>query len=120
MRRDMIAHQFQGEVASALARCRRTLKAAGFELSQKIGRYHPFESTQTLTHGVRVTRVGCSSTIALHGHLGRYAKSEDIRALEARALEALRAAGLPFDDRGWLECHDAQARAREAKRGRRC
>ncbi len=98
---------YAGEYTSAIARAKRVLLAAGFAWSRSTGQYHPFADTKITTAGVRVTRIGCSDTIAIHvydsnsmGEAARLARRE----LNARALAALRAAGLPFDDRGWLEC----------------
>ena len=95
---------YEGTYQAAIARAKRTLIKASFEWSVTRGRYHPFANTQTTTQGVRVTRVGCSSTIALHAWGYTYEPREVSQALETKAIETLRAAGLPFDDRGYLEC----------------
>jgi hypothetical protein len=103
---------YRGSYKSALVRCRRALKAAGLQLSKKHGRYQPFCNTQTYTSGVNVCRVGVSSTIAVtviltdskgtprHDSQER----EERREMERRAIEVLRADGMPVDDRGWIEC----------------
>lgn len=101
---DMTNHHYDGEYTSALARCRRVLKKAGLPLYKCEGRYEPFGAEQKRTPGVWVGRVGVSSSIAIHAWLGRYPAEGAVRELEARALTVLREAGLPFDDRGWLEC----------------
>ena len=107
---------YAGEHRSAIARAKRVLLAAGFSWSRTIGRYHPFANKQKTTPGVRVTRVGCSDTVALHASGGYSSEAARLqrRGEEARALEVLRAAGLPFDSRGWLEC-GPKARAAIAK-----
>lgn len=103
---DMAGHQYSGTHRSAIARAKRILTGAGMRWSRTTGRYSPFGGTQKTTHGVRVTRIGCSACIALHVYdggdvlWGREARRE----IHARALEILREGGLPFDDRGWLEC----------------
>lgn len=100
-------HTYPGEYRSAIARAKRVLLAAGLPWSVTTGRYHPFANEQKTTNGVRVTRIGCSSTISLHVWGNHYSNPESRaadRALMQKALEVLRADGLPFDDRGWLEC----------------
>lgn len=103
---------YAGDYRSGIARAKRILLAAGFAWSKTTGRYEPFRSTKVTTKGVKVTRLGCSSTIVLHVHDGRDGYSynnEAVRAerrdMERRAIDALRAGGLPFDDRGWLDCN---------------
>lgn len=99
---------YKGEVKSAIARAKRVLLAAGFPWSKTTGRYHPFASTQKTTHGVKVTRVGCSNEVALHVRWRDYESGTEARSerhlIEALAVATLREAGLPFDDRGWLKC----------------
>jgi hypothetical protein len=101
-----VSPTYPGSYQSALARSRRVLKVAGVPLAKKHGRYSPFGQTQTWEPGVRLSRVGLSSCISLTSVLSTYSSStdEERRALERRALELLRADGLPFDHRGWLEC----------------
>jgi len=105
---------YAGEFQSAIARAKRVLLAAGFAWSKTTGRYSAFGGTQKTTHGVRVTRLGCSDTVVLHVYDSKYLSSDEARTrridLETRAIAALRAAGLPFDSRGWLEC-GSKARA---------
>lgn len=105
---------YPGEYRSAIARARRILLKAGFSWSQTKGRYSPYGGTQYTTKGLRVTRVGCSDAVALHVWGDNYAKREERRELLAGALQVLREAGMPFDDRGWLEC-GRKARAAIAK-----
>ncbi len=101
---DMTQHTYQGDYKSAIARAKRILLAAGFPWSKTTGRYSPFADTKRTSHGVRVTRVGCSTTIALHAYLGRYAERGHTKLIEACAIATLREGGLPFDDRGFLDC----------------
>lgn len=100
---DMSGHQYPGEYRSGIARAKKILLKAGFEWSRTTGHYSPFASTQHISDGVKVTRVGVSGSITIHVHM-RHWKREEAFALKRRAIEALRAGGLPFDDRGWLEC----------------
>lgn len=106
--------RYAGQYRSAIARAKRILLAAGFEWSRTIGRYSPFANTQRTTPGVTITRVGCSDTVAIHSHVDGWEHSEAARVaareMTQRAIAVLRAAGLPFDDRGWLEC-DGKCRA---------
>lgn len=115
---NMEEHRYWGEVPSALARCRKLLKAAGIPLYKIEGRYQYFGPAQKRTPGVQVHRVGCSSTIALHSWLGAHAKRDETRALEQRALAVLRAGGMQFDERGWLECCDAEFRYKQKRKSR--
>lgn len=102
----MIGHTYAGDYKSAIARAKRVLLKAGFAWSHTTGHYTPFDNTQKTTDGVKVTRIGVSETIALHVQSKRFtdAARDAARDLAQRALEALRAAGMPFDDRGWLAC----------------
>lgn len=100
---------YAGEYKSAIVRAKRILLAAGFAWSKTTGRY----PNHVTTRGVRVTRVGCGDAISLHVHNGTYGSREERRDIHKRAIAALRAGGLPFDDRGWLEC-GPRARARLA------
>ena len=100
----MTEEVYPGYVKSALARARKVLKAEGLPLFKSYGRYQPFCNPQRFDWGVKVTRVGCSKTIALHVRMGERSISSDDRPVFERALVALRKAGLPFDDRGWLGC----------------
>ena len=100
----MTAHSYQGEYRSAIAKAKRILLAAGFTLSKTTGRYHPFARTQKTTHGVKVTRIGCSETISMYMHMGEHYDRDVMRSETALALKALRDGGMPFDDRGWLAC----------------
>ena len=62
-----MSNYYAGEYKSAIARAKRVLLAAGLPWSRTTGRYSPFGfQTQKTTAGVRVQRVGCSDTIALH------------------------------------------------------
>lgn len=99
----MSTDYYVGEVASALARCRRVLKRAGIPLYTISGRYRPLGPAQKQTPGVKVSRVGLGRNIALHAWLGSAAPIEKVKDLESRAIAVLREAGLPFDGRGWLE-----------------
>lgn len=97
-----VAYAYAGNYRSAIARAKRILLAAGFEWSVTTGRYTGWgDPPQKTTAGVRVQRIGCSTSIAVRVH---GAARGDNKPTEARAIEALRAGGLPFDDRGWLEC----------------
>lgn len=100
-------HSYAGEFKSAINRAKKVLVAAGFPWSVTSGRYQPFFNEQKTSDGVRVTRVGCSETIAIHIHDGNKmgeAARADRRLMEALAIATLREAGMPFDDRGWLAC----------------
>lgn len=94
---------YAGEYRSAIARAKRVLAKAGIPWSVTTGRYQPFFNPQKTTKGVRVTRIGVSETVHMSAW-GFTHSVEESRDLERRALEALRTAGLPFDDRGWLAC----------------
>lgn len=103
---------YKGEVRSALRRCRKVLRSAGIALSKTSGRYEPFCNKQIITRGIVITRIGVSATIAVSARLGRprfggNAELRETRQMESEALTALRAAGLPFDERGWMECEHA-------------
>lgn len=100
---DMTGHQYAGEYRSGIARAKKILLAAGFPWSKTTGRYAFFDSTQRTADGVRVTRVGCSNTIATYV-INKYGSWDESRLIEMLAIATLREAGLPFDDRGWLEC----------------
>lgn len=113
-----MGNYYAGEYRSAIARAKRILLAAGFQWSVTTGRYQPFANTQVTTRGVRVTRVGCSDTVALHiwgDTLTSDAARQRRREMMASALETLRAAGMPFDDRGWLECGRKARKAVDAE-----
>lgn len=106
---DMTSHRYAGLFRSGIVRAKKVLIAAGFPWSTTTGRYHPFANEQRTTNGVKVTRVGCSGTIAIHVHShawthGNTGAREDICWIQALAIATLREAGMPFDDRGWLEC----------------
>lgn len=110
---------YPGEYKSAIAKAKKILVAAGFPWSVTTGRYQPYGNTQVTTRGIRVTRVGYSSTVALHsyGYTGSFSSALDgeRRLIEALAIATLREAGMPFDDRGWLACGEDGRRAqREA------
>jgi hypothetical protein len=93
---------YAGNYRSAIARAKRILLAAGFDWSVTTGRYRAFGGpSQRTSAGVRVQRIGCSDSIAVHVY---GAPRGDNRPTEERAVAALRAGGLPFDARGWLEC----------------
>lgn len=104
---DMSMHSYTGDYRSAIARAKKVLVAAGFPWSVKKGRYTPYFNQQTVSKGVKVTRIGCSESIAIHVS-GYWTASEGDRStnrwIEALAIATLREAGLPFDDRGWLAC----------------
>jgi hypothetical protein len=108
-----VSNIYLGEHTSAIARAKKVLLAAGFPWSTKKGRYQPFFNTQVVTPGVTITRVGYSDTVAVHVREGRVLNREDRRWIEVLAIATLREAGLPFDDRGWLEC-GATARKKAA------
>ncbi len=107
MSTEMQAHSYEGEYQSAIARAKRILLAAGFPWAVKRGRYTPFFNQQTVSRGVKVTRIGVSETIALHasGYWSAATGDRDTsRWVHALAVATLREAGMPFDDRGWLAC----------------
>lgn len=113
---DMSQHSYEGTYQSAIARAKKVLTAAGFPWSVTTGRYHPFASTKRSTDGVKVSRVGCSETIALHVRVERWAHVADFSGhhlIEGLAIATLREAGLPFDDRGWLACGADAVRAKK-------
>jgi hypothetical protein len=101
--------KYEGSVRSALARIRRELKRAGYEMGRTEGRYHPFASTQKVYPGMTAHRVGVSRWIAVDYsrpydvYESAEAKAERHR-FEKEAFEFLRSKGLPLDERGWLEC----------------
>lgn len=110
MRTEMINHRYSGNFKSGIVRAKKALIAAGFPWSVTTGRYHPFANEQRTTSGVRVTRLGCSGTITISVYDGNRMGSEarDTRRwVEALAIATLREAGMPFDDRGWLECENS-------------
>lgn len=101
-----------GEYRSAIARAKKVLLAAGFEWSRTTGRYSPYGGSQHTTMGAKVTRAGCSDFVSVSVHVNT-AYGRDFSPAAKRAahfeyqrsvIEALRAGGMPFDDRGWLEC----------------
>lgn len=96
------AKTYDGDHKSAIARAKRALLRAGIAWSRITGRYSPYGGNQTVTPGVKVTRVGYSRAVALQvvGLDGRVERQE----LEQRALAVLRADGLEFDARGFLYC----------------
>lgn len=96
------ANTYAGNYKSGIVRAKKILITAGFPWSKTTGRYHPFANTQTTSNGVRVTRVGCSGTIALHVRA-----IVDAKLIETLAIVALRDAGLNFDERGWLDCENS-------------
>jgi len=98
------ANVYPGTWKSGIARCKKVLLAAGFVWSTTTGRYTPFNNQQKTTRGVRVTRVGCSKTVAVHARGYEFRPRDDARWVEALAIATLREAGLPMDDRGWMEC----------------
>ena len=87
---------YKGLYTSAIARAKRVLMAADIPWSTYTGRY----PNHSVSPGIKVARVGCSDKVCIHA-CGRVPGP---RELERQAVEVLRAAGLPFDDRGWLEC----------------
>lgn len=91
---------YEGSVKSALSRARKILRAAGFPMGKVVGRYHPFMRTQTIEEGITVHRVGCSRNVAV----GAYTTSHMRHPREREAIETLRNAGMPFDEKGWLAC----------------
>jgi hypothetical protein len=106
-------HSVPMEYKSAIAKAKKILVAAGIPWSKSTGRYSPFSQTKITTHGVKVHRIGCSDSIALHVYNGERtseAARNERRELEAKAIQILRDAGMPFDDRGWLHC-GSRARA---------
>ena len=98
---------YDGTYQSAIARAKRILLRSGFTWSVTTGRYAPYGNAQKTTKGIRVTRVGCSSTIAVdaRGYYTGFAHElAEGRELKKKAIETLRAEGMAFDDRGWLDC----------------
>ena len=90
---------------SAIARSKRVLLAAGFPWSVITGRYSAYGNTQKVTTGIHVWRVGVSKTVSVNWRGEIFSTDFDSRTLRvALAVSALRDAGLPYDDRGWLEC----------------
>lgn len=114
MNNEMANHTYAGEFQSAINRAKKTLINAGFSWSVTSGRYQPFFNEQTTSNGIRVTRIGCSETIAIHIHDGNKmgeAARDNRCMMEALAIACLRDAGMPFDDRGWLACGKDARRA---------
>lgn len=100
---------YHGNWKSAARRARRVLKAAGVPLYRVVGRYSPYGGAQKVEPGANVSRLGCSDAISLHARSSASSYysatiAQADRELFARALAALRADGLAFDDRGFLEC----------------
>lgn len=113
---EMKSHSYKGEFNSAIARAKKILLAAGFPWSKTIGRYSAFSDTRYTTVGVKVARIGCSETIAIHTHASRYGfDREGTRLIQACAIATLREAGMPFDDRGWLACGRDAERAQKGQ-----
>jgi len=88
---------------SALRRARRAMKAAGLPMGKIVGRYSPFGSSQTVIPGWYVSRLGCSETIAL-GCWEQKGTREERHAAKLAVIRLLRAAGLPFNAVGHLDC----------------
>ena len=88
---------YKGDYKSAIARAKRILLAAGFVWSKTTGRY-PNSKT---SNGVCVVRIGHGLRLVFVFPIIQV--PGETRAATTRATEALRAGGLPFDDRGWLE-----------------
>lgn len=88
---------------SAIAKAKRILTRAGFPWGRIEGRYTPFDNQQRVVPGIFVSRVGCSGTIALAWRGER--PPGPVRA-ERVAIDVLRAANMPFDDRGFLACEN--------------
>lgn len=86
------------------ARLRAVLKREGFPLSKTTGRYSPFDSSQIVTPGFKVARVGVSKSVAVHYRSSTRLMSDEDRATYAAGLAALCAAGYPVDERGWVTC----------------
>ena len=100
---------FPGTVKSGLARIRRELKKLNYPLGKVEGRYHPFGPRQRITPGLEAHRVGCSRSIAIsftrdHEIHESDAQREERKAITRSAWATLRAAGLPIDDKGWMDC----------------
>ena len=98
---------FPGTVKSGLARIRRELKKLDVPLGKIEGAYHPYGPEQRITPGVQAHRVGCSRTISVEYTSARYetdAARAERKALIRKVWAALRAAGLPLDDKGWMDC----------------
>lgn len=89
------------------SRMRGILRAAGFPMHRKEGRYRPFGNQQKVFPGMLVSRVGVSKTVAV-SYSGDWhatgSQREANKATEARAFELLRSEGYPLDDRGWIQC----------------
>lgn len=95
---------YPGQVSSALKRVRKILRDAGYSLGKVTGPYSPFGNTQTSHEGPNASRVGCSRWISLHWtHSSPYCRKKRSQWMP-EILALLREAGLPFDDKGWLEC----------------
>ena len=99
---------YRGHLKSALARVRRELKKLDLPLGKVEGRYSPYGNEQKITAGLKAHQVGCSRTISvyfLHMHWHETDQQRDARKQVLRsAIEALRAVGLPFDDKGYMDC----------------
>lgn len=100
---------YPGTYQAAIARAKRVLIAAGFPWSKTSGRYSPFTNEQVTTLGMRVTRIGCSTSVSVSVHgWSRLPFTSELKErmhfMQKWAVITLREAGLPFDDRGWLEC----------------
>lgn len=100
---------FPGTVKSGLARIRKELKKLGYTLGKVEGRYHPYGEPQRVTPGINAHRVGCSRSIAVsytmsHSVHESDAQREERKAITHKAWAQLRAAGLPLDDKGWMDC----------------
>lgn len=94
---------YPGQHTSALRRVRLVMKRAGWNQGKVTGRYQPFCNEQVYYEGIAVHRVGCGRNVALHWvDVGPGAKRKAEWLPDA--LVILRAAGLPFDDRGWMRC----------------
>ncbi len=104
--------KYRGDYRSAIARSKKALIAAGFPWSVTTGRYTPYNNQQKTSHGVRVTRIGCSSTVAIHVYDGNSISEparERRRWIEALAIQTMCEAGLPVDHRGWIDCAEVRS-----------
>lgn len=97
------SNKYPGQVSSALRRARKILADAGLPKGGTVGRYHPIGGHDKVLTGVKVSRVGCSASIALSWY-GPLPEGETYKSVNAKAVEALRAGGMPFEDNGWLTC----------------
>lgn len=103
--------RYKGHINSARARVRNIIKLMGYPIGRIEGRYHPYGPEQTVIEGFRVSRVGCSRTLHVYYQISTArmgiesdASKQQRKNLEHLVWDELRKAGLPFDEKGYMDC----------------